>query len=422
MSTAELNVWLHHHDPQKFPYDAVVREFHAVGKHFVSAELLATLAKVRRVLPRLNGPWPSMQTLADFLDSALDKLDGRYDYPSYLALPLLHLPTVDDPLAQAPFARSRCDRLTTQLVADALAFELAVAEGHTHLLPDMRPDRSTVAKRCRLGVRSVRPALSRLALAAGVGATDSIEEAHQVIAVVRADMSVAERQAMQLSILPVYTAHDEYLFLRVLQLFETVFALLVVQLRVVLAAMDSGEADRARYFLHTAESALRESAPLFSMLATMQVDSFRTFRSFTEGASAIQSRNYKLVESLCRQPDSERVDSPAFQSVPDVRDRVLVGQRTLDEAYQRACVTGILGQDEQERLGAGMRAFAGALMRWRQTHYRLAVRMLGDSTGTGYTAGTPYLASVQSIPVFLTVNISQDGDLDRDTGQAVTAR
>jgi tryptophan 2,3-dioxygenase len=140
----------------------------------------------------------------------------------------------------------------------------------------------------------------------------------------------------------------------------------------------------------------------------MQVESFRTFREFTEGASAIQSRNYKLVESLCRAPDADRVDSAAFQSVPEVRRRVLAGQHTLDDAYREACASGELSDAEQEALGASMKDFARALLRWRNTHYRLAVRMLGEATGTGYTEGTPYLAAVRTIPVFHSVDVHGD--------------
>ncbi|MDE1675353.1 hypothetical protein [Nocardia gipuzkoensis] len=131
MSTAELRSWLHAPDPERFPYEAVVRTYHCVGKHFVPNELLELLGKARAVLPGVHGPWPRMRTLAAFLDTALDKPDSRYDYSSYLALPLLELPTADDPVQQAPFARSRCDRLTSQLITDVLAFELAALEGHT---------------------------------------------------------------------------------------------------------------------------------------------------------------------------------------------------------------------------------------------------------------------------------------------------
>ena len=144
---------------------------------------------------------------------------------------------------------------------------------------------------------------------------------------------------------------------------------------------------------------LREAAPLFSLVATMQVAAFHTFREFTEGASAIQSRNYKLIESLCRQPDASRLDSAAYRSVPEVRERVLAGQVTLDDAFQAARAAGHLSARDVDDLEQAMRRFAATLLRWRRTHYGIAVRMLGERTGTGYTEGSPYLKVVQAIPV-----------------------
>lgn len=394
MVAAELRSWLPDPVPEKFPYDAVVRHFRDVGKHFVAPDVVGLLAEVRARLPALRGPWQHVRTLAMFLDTALDKPDERYDYPTYLAISLLQLPTVDEPADLAPFARSRCDRLTAQLVADALAFEIAVLDSTTTALPKMRPSADQVAKRCKHGLRAMWPAIRRQVLDGGLAETgDSVALAREVSSVVRADMSATEQRDMELSALPVYTAHDEYLFLRVLQAFETTFALLAVQLQAVVTALASGDAGagHAVRLLDGSAGVLAESAPLFSMLATMQVESFRTFRQFTEGASAIQSRNYKIVEALCRRPDPSRLDSAAFLSVPDVRARVLAGQVTLADA-----VAGV----SDVSLDKAMDGFARALRRWRNTHYRLAVRMLGDATGTGYTEGTPYLAAVRSIPVF----------------------
>lgn len=410
MSTAELNSWLRTPDVKRFPYGAVVREYHSAGKHFVAPELLELLADVRELLPELGGPWSHVQTLVSFLGTALDKPDKRYDYPSYLALPLLQLPGADDPVEQAPFARTRCDRLTAQLVADALSFELSAVDGRTTLLPQARPDEVVVRKRFRHGLRVILPALARMSLNAGLTATEPGDLARQACAAVRGDMSYAERRAVQLSILPVHTLHDEYLFLRVLQTFETTFSLLATQIRGAIAALGEGEIERAVHFMGSSEVALRESAPLFSMLATMQVESFRTFRDFTEGASAIQSRNYKLVESLCRQPDSDRVESAAYRSVPDVRARVLGDQPTLDDAYRRMCESDVVAEDARKPLEDAMNSFARAMLRWRRTHYRLAVRMLGDVPGTGYTEGTPYLRAVRDIPVFHAVEVDEKVD------------
>lgn len=409
MSVAELDAWFFDQAPGKFPYEAVVREFHAAGKHFVPADLLRSLSQARSLLPELNCPWSDVRTLACFLDTLLDKPDGRYDYPTYLGLSLLQLPAVDDPPLQAPFTRTRCDRLMVQLATDALQFELDVAAGRIVVLPDLRPDEDVRRKRYRHGLRAIRPALGRLALDSRVTAAEPQEAAGQACAVVRADMSFVERRALLLTVLPVCTVHDEYLFLRVLQLFETTFALIAVHLRTALAELDAGRLPLALHFLRTATEALTESAPLFSLLATMQVTAFRTFRQFTEGASAIQSRNYKIVESLCRRPDPGRLDSAAFESVPEVRVRVLAGQPNLDESCRRARDRGSLTSAQDAELGAAMTDFAAALRRWRTTHYRLAGRMLGDSTGTGYTEGTPYLAAARTIPVFSSDGACLDG-------------
>ena len=47
---------------------------------------------------------------------------------------------------------------------------------------------------------------------------------------------------LQLTVLPVYVAHDEYMFIRMLQSYETTFALVGVQLRAAIAAIAEGSA------------------------------------------------------------------------------------------------------------------------------------------------------------------------------------
>ncbi len=399
-SVQELTTWLSCPDSDAFPYDAVLNEYLRVGKHFVATELLEALARARSAPGGSRGSAPSVRLLDQFLDAALDKRDGRYDYVTYLALGLFPLPAADDPSQDTAPAGWQGDRLVVQLVSDALRFELAAADGRTELLPQMRPDARTTSKRCRLGLKAVGPALRRLGLDGGLTTTDPIAAARQVCADVDADLSPAERRTLQLTMLPVYTVHDEWMFIRVLQSFETTFALLAVQLRAAMTALAAGAPALARRRIREAEATLRQGTPLFWLLATMQVDAFRTFRTYTEGASAIQSRNYKIVESLCRTPDRSRLDSIAYHSVPEVREWVLAGPATLDGAFESACAVGRLTSAERDDLDRAMKQFAATLLQWRQIHYRLAVRMLGKRTGTGYTEGTPYLEAVRTIPVF----------------------
>jgi tryptophan 2,3-dioxygenase len=208
----------------------------------------------------------------------------------------------------------------------------------------------------------------------------------------------AELRAIRWSMLPVHTLHDEYLFLRVLQSFEVSFAYIAQNLLAAIGALDLFEVEEAAARIRACAVALRESAPAFSLLASMQVAAFRTFRTYTEGASAIQSGAYKLVESLCRRPDQDRLDSVAYRSVEPVRREVLAGQRTVYEAF--AAVSDQLSATDVEQLTTAIGEFQATHGRWRQTHYRLAVRMLGDQTGTGYTEGTPYLKAGLELRLF----------------------
>jgi tryptophan 2,3-dioxygenase len=395
----ELRVWLANPQPATFPYDAVVAEFRRCGKHFVGEPLLETLTAARDT-PAAGADL----TLRRFLEVALDKRDGRYDYPTYTGLCLLPIPSVEDLREGVASALEHRDRLAVQLVADLLEFELAARAGRTSQLPKMRPDARTVRKRCQHGLRVALPALERLGLAGGVTADDPQVAAAQLAAVAQRELTSGERRALALSMLPVYVLHDEYLFIRVLQVFETTFALLACELSEAVRAVMEGEGPTAIERVARADVVLRESAPLFSLLGTMGVESFRWFRQYTDGASAIQSRNYKLMESLCRVPDPERLDSAAYMSTPDIRERVMAGTAALDDAVERARAARRLNTDELTQLVEAMGAFSETLKRWRQTHYRLAVRMLGnDSIGTGQTPGSPYLAAVRNIDVFRSI-------------------
>jgi hypothetical protein len=186
------------------------------------------------------------------------------------------------------------------LVADLLRFELEAADGTTSLLPELRPDARLTAKRCRLGVRAILPALARLGLRCEVTEADGLEGARAVCRTVFADLKAAERRTLKLTAMPVYVAHDEYMFIRVLQSYETTFAVIAVHLHAALSALADGRGPAAARALLAAERAMREAKPLFSLVATMLPEAFLTFREFTDGASAIQSRSYKAVESLCR--------------------------------------------------------------------------------------------------------------------------
>ncbi|SCL13010.1 Tryptophan 2,3-dioxygenase (vermilion) [Micromonospora nigra] len=382
-----------------FPYREVVASVQERGKHFVAPHMLEVLRQARETANSVGGPEAGGRLLRSFLNVLLDKADGRYDYRTYLALDLLPLPDADrSDLVVDAAAALRCrDRLVVALVADVLRFEGAAAGGRCQPLPERRPVSALTRKRLRLGMRVIQPALARL----GLEQWSAVEDVRpdDLWRSVEDFLDEDERQAVVLSMLPVSRVHDEYLFLRVLQSWEATFALVAVDLCGVIQLLSDGACVHGGARLDAATGILREGAPLFSLLATMQVEAFRDFRRWTEGASAIQSYSYKLVESLCRRPELARLHSVAYQSTPGVRVRALSGQATVQsevDKLERSRFAAVV----EDQLVESMASFSAALTGWRRTHYSLAVRMLGNEAGTGSTSGTAYLKEVKDIPVF----------------------
>ncbi|MCG5466653.1 tryptophan 2,3-dioxygenase family protein [Micromonospora sp. MED01] len=396
-SAQPLHRWLAQRRPSadRFPFDAVVTAYQHYGKHFVPDEWTQALIVARDRLSQLNGT--STSYLSAFLSGALDKIDGTFDYRSYLGLALLPIPDPSRGPGAAAQQLAHRDRLHAILLTDLIAFELRAAYDDQAPLPQLRPTPPVAAKRLRHALRAVMPALRRLSFVEDTTDPSEIAQLRRVTAAVNVDLTAEDRRALQVSMLPVHTVHDEWMFIRVLQAFETTFALLATDLTEIINAVQAGRMPLAATRLSAAASLLRESASLWPLLATIQPEAFHAFRPYTDGASAIQSRHYKMLESLCRTPDGKRLNSPAYLSVPEVRTAILQGQVSLDDALAAAQQSA----STDTFLTAAMREFTAAITQWRQTHYRLAVRVLGpERSGTGYTQGTPYLHDARNEPVF----------------------
>lgn len=296
---------------------------------------------------------------------------------SHLARDGLELPAGDSPEAAA-----RRDRLVALLVADALRLELLAGAGETTTpQPEMRPEGRIIEKRCRHGLLVLAPVLARSGTSIAAHADDPIAAARDTVDAVLGGATADERLMLQRTLLPVSRVHDECLFICVLQSCEATFAYAAGELAAAAAALGRSDAGAAVSALDGAARALGESSPLFSLIDTMQPQAFLTFRQYTDGASAIQSRSCKRMESTCRTPDRERIDAYACASVPEVRAAVLAGVPTIDGALKAATLRA-----EQARAARdAMDRFASALLKWRRKHHGVAGRMLGERRGAGDT-------------------------------------
>ncbi|WP_367319157.1 tryptophan 2,3-dioxygenase family protein [Streptomyces sp. HUAS ZL42] len=361
---------------------SITEEGRRTGKHFLSERSLVELSDIRR---RHTARRPFLEA---FLDGMLDKYEGRYWNRSYLSLPLLEL------LLDGRYSALSPDRMSTLLMSDVVRFEIQTAGG-SHESPSLgRPDPVTLRKRLRHALRFVVD---------GLGGPDADDLPSRV-----ADMPQPGLEGLVdllpgppatdagrwfgVTVQPVYVLHDEYFFIRILQTHEMLFTAIATHMKGAIGALRAGQLESSVAWINHATEIFERAAALFRIVATMRAGQFSIFRQFTQGASAIQSEQYKRFEILCGVPPAPRLHSAAFTSVPAVRAEAEdTAHDTLTRAYLDLREAGVFSQAEWNLLDAALSRLEGRHQRWKSTHRSLAVRMLGDAHGSGYTDGVPYL-------------------------------
>lgn len=338
----------------------VTDEVRRLGKHNLPSGLTTRLAETR--------DWHVVQDpyLDAFLGCMLDKHDGRFWNRTYLFLPVLEVLMKEHELEPSYVAEL--------LVADIVRHEIAAAQGLAEASPLGRPDPRTLRIRVRHALRFVSPGLD-LAAPRRVHLPNPPREVSDWL---------------DLTVQPVSTVHDEHFFIRALQAHEMAFTAMNRSLRDAIAALRAGDLDLATSMLEEVVAQMDRNASLFRIVATMRPEAFHTFRVFTDGASAIQSEQYKRFEALCGTPPPSRLRCPAFASVPAVRDEVLAGQDTMTDAYGVAAARGG-DADGLAAVAVLLRRLEDSHRRWKATHVSLASRVLGNARGSGHTSGVDYL-------------------------------
>jgi tryptophan 2,3-dioxygenase len=413
-----------------FPYASTVDYYRSVGKHFVALPVLDTLSNLRRAVGDVRGSYPyavggtraenSVKILSDFLDSSVDKHVGAYDYKSYIALSLI----IDDTMPPSAAFDAVLDQrahLLKWLLLDVFAFEGRSLLGQERLTQD-RLDPDLVRQRLAATARALKglvdcklegitwqydevEAIARLAARFEMGddpgepgVADGVDLCSLLLQRPSWGSIVPLDLLMHLSMLPVYTNHDEYVFIRILQGYEVLFNVLVHGLRLVISNVHDGALRAGTATLRALSEVFRAGFPLFRILKTMSRENFGIFRQFTEGASAIQSPQFKMIEVLMGRPSPARQESPAFTYVPSIRllyERAAVSLEVLLADYAKACGgAGSLAETADPLLLdflIELNRFDRLLLSWKKIHYRIAVHMIGQKKGTGGTDGVAYL-------------------------------
>ncbi|MGW6979505.1 tryptophan 2,3-dioxygenase family protein [Streptomyces sp. NPDC054932] len=362
----------------------VTEEVRRTGKHFLPQSLLLQLGEIRshRAVDRR----PFLQA---FLHCMLDKHDGRYGNRTYLSLPLLELLLEEAEDAPDP------NRMATLLISDVMRFEIQVEASDRESADSDPPDPVTLRKRLRHALRFVAhdlggPEAEGLALRA---AHVPWSRWADVADALPRPTATAAGHWFDVTVQPVYVLHDEYFFIRVLQAHEMIFTAIVTDVRAAIDALRDGRLAAAADHVDRAAALFDRASALFRMVATMRPGHFSGFRQFTQGASAIQSEQYKRFEILCGMPTTPRLRSEAFTNVPAVRAEAEGDDHdTVVRAYLDLRRSARFSEAEWNRFRGALGGLEERHQRWKSTHRSLAARMLGDAHGSGYTAGVPYLA------------------------------
>ncbi|WP_284574190.1 tryptophan 2,3-dioxygenase family protein [Streptomyces sp. 2P-4] len=352
----------------------VTQEVRRTGKHFLPQPLLERLSAFRACPSTSGSPF-----VRAFLDCVLDKHDGVYWNRTYLALPVLEL--VLEGAGGAPDPEG----LATLLIADAARFEITAAVAGGDRSDGDPPDPAVLRKRLRHALRFAAPDLADAAGSSRAqwrGIADALP---------RPPATEAGRW-FDVTVQPVYVLHDEYFFIRVLQTHEMLFTAIAREVGSAVGALRDGRPAGAAEHVDRAACLFSRASALFRLVATMRPGHFSSFRRFTQGASAIQSEQYKRFEVLCGTPPAARLASAAFADLPAVRAEAEdAGRDTLTRAYLDLRRGSGIDSREWGLLHGAVGRLEDRHQRWKTAHRSIAARMLGGASGSGHTDGVPYL-------------------------------
>lgn len=228
-------------------------------------------------------------------------------------------------------------------------------------------------------------------------------------------------------------AHDEVLFIVIHQVQELWMKLIVHELRSAMGLLEQGVIDPALKMLTRVCRAQEQMASSWEVLKTMTPAEYLEFRSSFGRASGFQSYQYRLIEFLFgnkqpfmmrphqHKPAHHKLLEEALQA-PSLYDLALrlvaakglnipdsVLKRNYAEGYQpsdpvREAWLRVYRHTEQHwdlyYLAEKLVDVEDNFRRWRFNHLITVERIIGYKTGTGGTAGVPYLKRALDIVLF----------------------
>lgn len=209
-------------------------------------------------------------------------------------------------------------------------------------------------------------------------------------------------------------AHDELLFITVHQAYELWFKQALFELETVRDAIAEGDIPGARHLLKRVHAIERVMIEHIEVLETMSPQAFLEFRHNLAPASGFQSVQFREIEFL-----SGLKDDRYFNRLEMNSDELARLKRRFEEPTLWDAFSGLLDgrglpmpTDDVERRRQSLLEMAHdprhlelfalsedlvehdeQFARWRYHHVLMVERQIGTKSGTGGSAGAPYLRS-----------------------------
>lgn len=359
---------------EDFPYARILAHYQAIGRLKVNPWLITELANLHG---RLGSPTGRAGLLAGWLVGATDQVTG--DYESFLGADLLSAAIAADGRDENTVR----DGLSTAFIADLAAYEARALAAD----PENRHRRTRTVAVANL----LEPGSGQAGAGDIQGWQDLAARTGRRADAVLDGIPELYRRTVALSLMPITPLHDEYMFLRSVQIFELLYWRLAGHIADAAAALDRGDRERATAGLASAGTRMAATPPLYRVLTTIDKAAFAVIRDNTDGRSAIQSRPYRMVEMLCapRNPPPHVVDK-----IPKIE----LSGPSLQEVHERAVARH--GEAALRPVTEAMARFDKAWRSAKLTHWGITMKVIGQVRGTGGTAGAHYLRDAADIRLF----------------------
>ena len=224
--------------------------------------------------------------------------------------------------------------------------------------------------------------------------------------------------------------HDEMLFIVIHQVYELWFKVVLHELDYCCRLLESDDATRAQHTLKRVLTILKVMVSQLDILETMTPTEFLTFRERLESASGFQSDQFRALEfslgrksrkaierfpegSRARESLSSRWSRPTlwdavlgylsrqgYDIPPAQLDRDVTAPVEPSEDIQGVLVDIYRTDPRTAELCERLVDLDEGIQEWRYRHVKMVERTIGMKAGTGGSAGSAYLRTTLSQPLF----------------------